>query len=128
MLNEDDRKALDAMDTQTVVLLASKVEDFINEADRLLNAYPTVDYNNVFDTALQLGNLANSLRDFSEKVWGAFSKIFGDYQPSVQRKFGMARMLVPEAMSEYGTLRNALAKKRDILDEFKNDLKAYLEQ
>lgn len=127
MITEDDKKVLDTMDVKTVEQLMLKVESFIKEADKLLIAFPVVDYNNVFETALQSESIANSLKDYSDRVWNTFNDIFSDNQPSAQRNFGKARMLVPQAISEYGTLLNTLKKKRDILVEFQSDLKSYLD-
>lgn len=128
MLTEDDKKVLDAMDTQSLEQLVSTLDGFINDANQLLKTYPEVNFDNVYPTAYDLFvNIDVSIREFSNKVWTTFIDIFGDNQPIAQRKFGMARMLVPEAISEYGTLLNTIKKKQEILVEFQNDLKAYLE-
>lgn len=126
MLTEDDKKVLEAMDTQAIKQLASTLDGYIHEANQLLKKYPEVDFDNVYPTAYDLSeNLNTSLREYSNKVWTTFIDIFGDNQPTAQKQFGMARMLVPEAISEYGTLLNTLKKKLDILVEFQKDLKAY---
>lgn len=128
MLNEDDKRVLDSMDAQMIEQLVLTIDSLILEANQLLNVYPEVDFGNVYDTAAyQSVSIDVSLREFSHKVWTYFIEIFGDNQPTAQRQFGMARMLIPEAISEYGTLLNTLKKKRDILVEFKNDLKSYIE-
>ena len=128
MLSEDDKIVLEAMNTQAIEQLVSTLENFINEANQLLKTYPEVNFDNVYPTAYNLsGNIDVSLREYSNKVWTTFIDIFGEGQPTAQKQFGMARMLVPEAISEYGTLLNTLKKKRDILVEFQKDLKEYLE-
>ena len=126
MLTEDDKNVLDTIDAQVIEKLVSTLDGFINEAEQLLKTYPEVDFGNVYDTAAyQSASIDVSLREFSHKVWTYFIDIFGDNQPTAQRQFGVAQMLVPEAISEYGSLLNTLKKKRDILVEFQNDLKEY---
>ena len=119
---DDDKKLLDAMDSQLIENLVFAVENFINKANQLLNTYPAIDFSNCYDTAFQSDNISNEVREFSNGVSAAFINIFGENQPSVLRVFSTAFAVAPIAISDYGTARNILEKKRDILVNFKTEL------
>ncbi|MBO4690825.1 MAG: hypothetical protein J5621_08115 [Paludibacteraceae bacterium] len=123
---DDDKKLLDAMDSQLIENLVLAVENFINKANQLLNTYPAIDFSNCYDTAFQSDNISNKVREFSSEVSAAFINIFGENRPSVLWEFSAAFAVAPIAISDYGTARNILENKRDILVNFKKELDKYL--
>lgn len=95
----------------------------IEEAGKILEKYPPVDFSNAFETAyIQNGGLALELKTWSLAADNMFGTVFGNFVSDVQQKFDNAK--IHNDLHEYAGIRSTLVERRRILIEFRDDINA----
>ena len=127
MLSEKDKKNLFGGRRGLLLLIEKqkakkKLSTFIKSADEILQKYPSVTFDNVFQTAYQ----QNSRILFEEQMWSLavdnyLSEVFGHQQSDIKQKFNS--VISQEAISDYAKTRSRMIEKLNILVTLQRDIK-----
>ena len=98
-----------------------KLNCLIEEADKILEKYPPVNFSNVFDTAyIQCEGLVLVMKTWCLAVDNMFFSVFGNFVSDVHQKFNNATL--HNDLHVYAGIRNTLEERRRILIEFRDDI------
>ena len=95
-----------------------KIDDFLAQANDILETYKGVTFDNAIETAfLQGGGLVFEERKWNMQVNNYLCMIFCNHRSGIQAKF--TAVFAPDAISEYARARWRLVEEQKILNEFR---------
>lgn len=98
-----------------------RINELLKEAEQTLNTHPAVEFNNFFENELLKANsIMAAEQTWNRKVNNVLTVFFGT-QSDILQQFSCT--LVKNELSEYAGIRSQLEARRDILNDFRKDLK-----
>lgn len=97
------------------------INKLLKEAELILNTHPAIEFNNFFENELlKTKSIISAEEAWSAKVNDVLTDLFGAQSDILQQ---FSQTLVKNELSKYAGIRSQLEAKRDILNDFRKDLK-----
>ena len=98
-----------------------RINKLLKEAELILNTHPATEFNNFFENELLKANsIMAAEQNWNRKVNNVLTVFWGT-QSDILQQFSCT--LVKNELSEYAGIRSQLEARRDILNDFRKDLK-----
>lgn len=98
-----------------------RINELLKKAELILNTHPAIEFNNFFENELlKTNSIILAEQTWSLKVNNVLTELFGA-QSDIWQQFSC--ILVKNELSKYAEIRSQLEAKRDILNNFRMDLK-----
>lgn len=98
-----------------------RINELLKEAEQILTIHPAIEFNNFFENELlKTNSIILAEQTWSLKVNNVLTELFGA-QSDIWQQFSCT--LVKNELSKYAGIRSQLEAKRDILNDFRMDLK-----
>lgn len=98
-----------------------RINELLKNAELILNTHPAIEFNNFFENELlKTKSIISAEEAWSTKVNDVLTELFGA-QLDILQQFSCT--LVENELSKYAGIRSQLEAKRDILNDFRKDLK-----
>ena len=98
-----------------------RINELLKDAEQILNTHPAIEFNNFFENELlKTNSIMAAEQTWNRKVNNVLTVFWGT-QSDILQQFSCT--LVKNELSEYAGIRSQLEARRDILNDFRKDLK-----
>ena len=98
-----------------------RINELLKDAEQILNTHPAIEFNTFFENELLKANsIMAAEQTWNRKVNNVLTVFLGT-QSDILQQFSCT--LVKNELSEYAGIRSQLEARRDILNDFRKDLK-----